>query len=224
MQGLLRERAVELSVVWQRGVENYCHFFIAVENKVGSTGLGLCARARLRVLVEPRAGLGTATGSITPLKAVHESHLPIEEHASELGGLPRAWIIKAVFFEGWLLIILFWRTLGILSSQNPALAKGGVEEKRPFWGEWRAGGVDGAGELLALMLFVCAGRGPEQAGSAALPSPHGPGGVLPEDPAGSAAGSTAGWDCSKDLSLFARRKEEDCSRAKCSPHRSSQAK
>lgn len=61
--GVLREGAVELSVLWQRGLESWCHFFIAVKSKVGSTGQGLCARARLRVLMEPRTGLGTATKS-----------------------------------------------------------------------------------------------------------------------------------------------------------------
>lgn len=71
MQGVFRERAVELSIVRQRGVENCCHFSIAAESKVGSTGLCLCSRARLRVLIEPRTGLGTAMGNIMPLKAVH---------------------------------------------------------------------------------------------------------------------------------------------------------
>lgn len=57
MQGVFRERAVELSIVRQRGVENCCHFSIAAESKVGSTGLCLYSRARLRVL---SPGLGWA--------------------------------------------------------------------------------------------------------------------------------------------------------------------
>lgn len=71
MQGVFRERAVELSILRHGEVQNCCHFSTAAESKVGSTGLCLCSRARLRVLIEPRTGLGTATGNITPLKAVH---------------------------------------------------------------------------------------------------------------------------------------------------------
>lgn len=144
--------------------------------------------------------------------------------------MPECWeaLPRGESLMSWFLVddsILFWKTVGIFSSQKPVFAnREGLRRRDLSWvnGSQRVG-IEQA-SMLALKLFVCAGRGPEQACSPAVPSPHRSGGLLPEDPAGSAAGGTAGCGRSKGLSFFARRKEEDCSRATCSPFRSSQTK